>query len=314
MQNKNHKVILERENKMTLGIILLVIAGMGFVGLGIVTSYCAANKINMAVVQLGQTLLCLAAGLAVMFFQKSADCPLSTQLITFASLFVSGVCNFCAFELLNRAMRTGPNGIIWSLGQSALVFPFIFGVVFFGEKATLLRLLGVGAIIISIIFFGKTQKDESENREKPQSKRWLWLALGAFLADGIVQISANLPSYLATGDAINSVSRTVYLQIGALAGFGLTRLVNREKLECRGTLVPVLVLTVIYLAVFFGLVFRGLNLLAEAGAGSVGYPIMIGSCVIGFFLYSIIILKEKVTAAGLTGFLFCLAGVIALSL
>ncbi len=301
-----------KDIKMTLGIILLVLAGLGWVGIGAVISFCAARKINLALVQLGQTVLCLAAGLAIMLFQPAPECSQTVHLTVFAALFLSGVGNFCAFELMNRAMRIGPNGVVWALAQSALVFPFLFGVVFYNVALTPARIFGVVFIIASIIFFGMAKK--SGSAETGRSKKWLWLALGSFAAGGITQTAANFPSYIEGGLAVSSVARTTYLQMGALAGFALVWLINREKLERKGTLLPIIGLTVFYLAIFFGLLFRGLNMLAEAGAGSIGYPVMIGSCVIGFFLYSIIFLKEKITPAGAIGFILCLAGVITISI
>lgn len=297
---------------MLLGILLMVLAGMGWVGIGAVVSHCAAKKVNLALVQLGQTVLCLAVGIAVMLFQEPELCSGRTRLLAFGVLFLAGVGNFSAFELMNRAMRVGPNGVVWALAQSALIFPFLFGVIFYGVPLTLSRVVGVALIVGSIALFGMAKKSAEE--EASRSTRWLWLALGAFAAGGITQISANLPSYLEGGMALGSVTRTVYLQAGALAGFGLIWLINREKLEVKGTLIPTLGLTAFYLAIFFGLLFRGLNLLAEAGAGSIGYPIMIGSCIIGFFLYSLTVLREKVTPFGMAGFLLCLGGVVTISI
>lgn len=118
---------------MLLGILLMVLAGMGWVGIGAVVSHCAAKKVNLALVQLGQTVLCLAVGIAVMLFQEPELCSGRTRLLAFGVLFLAGVGNFSAFELMNRAMRVGPNGVVWALAQSALIFPFLFGVIFYGK-------------------------------------------------------------------------------------------------------------------------------------------------------------------------------------
>ena len=41
--------------------------------------------------------------------------------------------------------------------------------------------------------------------------------------------------------------------------------------------------------------YRGLDLVAQAGVGAIGYPVALGSCIVGIELYSVLILREKVT-------------------
>ena len=62
------------------------------------------------------------------------------------------------------------------------------------------------------------------------------------------------------------------------------------------------------------LFYRGLDLLAKAGCGGLGYPVGIGVCVIGFSLYSLLILKEKVARLSLAGLIAVCLGIIVISL
>ena len=50
---------------------------------------------------------------------------------------------------MSRAMQCGPNGIIWAIIQSAMIFPFIFGVAFYDVKLNILRILGICLMIVS---------------------------------------------------------------------------------------------------------------------------------------------------------------------
>lgn len=59
---------------------------------------------------------------------------------------------------------------------------------------------------------------------------------------------------------------------------------------------------------------RLLDLVAEAGAGAIGYPVTLGSCIAGFALYSVFILRERITIASVSSFLLCLSGMIAMSI
>ena len=51
--------------------------------------------------------------------------------------------------------------------------------------------------------------------------------------------------------------------------------------------------------------------MAEANAGAICYPLMVGSCIISFSLFAIFGLKEKATRTQLLALLLCLLGLIA---
>lgn len=296
---------------MIAGILLMVLAGFGWVGVGCVVSFCAAKKVNLAAAQLVQALLCVALGLVLVRFQPSAEVSARVRFLTYASLFLSGMGNFAAYDLMSRAMKHGPNGIIWSLVQSALIFPFLVGVIFFQERLTPARTAGMTALIVSILLLGAAKGDGGA--EGKSGRLWLWIALAAFLAAGFTQVTTNLPSYWAEAKKIGTVTRTIWFQLGIAAGF-LPLWAIERKADFTGVFKPAAGLSLLYILLYFVLMFNGLDKLAAAGAGSVGFPVMLGSCIVGFFLYSLIFLKEKLTPTGAAGFLLCLAGIIAISL
>ena len=71
---------------------------------------------------------------------------------------------------------------------------------------------------------------------------------------------------------------------------------------------------------FFGLIFAiifqfpGMDALARCGLGSVSYPLLVGSCLVGFSLYSMFILKEKNSLLQFASLGCCLAGIIMICL
>jgi len=60
--------------------------------------------------------------------------------------------------------------------------------------------------------------------------------------------------------------------------------------------------------------YRGLNLVAEAGAGAVSYPVLVSSCIVSFTLYSTVVLKEKLKLVQLGGLGLALAGILLITL
>ena len=49
-----------------------------------------------------------------------------------------------------------------------------------------------------------------------------------------------------------------------------------------------------------------------AGLGNVSYPLLVSSCIVGFFLYSLIFLREKVRPIQFLGLALCIGGIAAI--
>ena len=64
----------------------------------------------------------------------------------------------------------------------------------------------------------------------------------------------------------------------------------------------------------FGLIFAytlyypGMDALGRVGAGALCWPILVGSCIVSFTVYSAAVHKEKVTAVHVLAVASCLAG------
>jgi multidrug transporter EmrE-like cation transporter len=59
------------------------------------------------------------------------------------------------------------------------------------------------------------------------------------------------------------------------------------------------------------LLYWGMNALANAGIGAVAYPLLVGSCIIGFSIYSLVILREKGSYQQYFALTACICGIIA---
>lgn len=92
------------------------------------------------------------------------------------------------------------------------------------------------------------------------------------------------------------------------------RRVDRSRWRARGTLLPLVTLGCVNIVSLFFLFYRGLNILASLGCGSIGYPVAMGSCIAGFLIYSRAILREKAGFAAAAAFLAVLSGILVISL
>ena len=77
---------------------------------------------------------------------------------------------------------------------------------------------------------------------------------------------------------------------------------------------PLVTLGCVNIVSLFFLFYRGLNILASLGCGSIGYPVAMGSCIAGFLIYSRAILGEKAGFAAAAAFLAVLSGILVISL
>jgi len=297
---------------MIFGILLLVATGASWVVTGAVIGGAARRNLSVGMVQAGSALVTVAVSLAVLFFRPDPACGFQIRFWTMASIFGSGFINYFVLLLMGRAMKTGPNGIVWAIVQSALIFPFLVGVIGFGVALTPMRGVGLLAIIAALAFFGLAR----DNRI--QGRNWKWAALASLLLAGINQNLSNLPSYFPEAAAVGSVSRSLASSFGTFLAF---LAVNWRTLPARcGELKNPLVWRYIGWLAGSGIVagyllmYRGLNLVAEAGAGAVSYPVLVSSCIVSFTLYSTVVLKEKLKLVQLGGLGLALAGILLITL
>ena len=139
---------------MLSGFLLVFAAGVCWIGVGISVSLCSARDWNYNIVQglnyLGSTLLCafLLAGSVHWSGQEQIFGP------GFCLSCLAGIANFFTYVFTSKAMRRGPNGLVWGIMQAGMIGSFLMGVVFFGEPAAPLRLSGLALILGGVLIMG----------------------------------------------------------------------------------------------------------------------------------------------------------------
>jgi len=272
---------------MWRGITYLLITGCCWVGIAAVINMAARRHLNIGRVQLGSGIAGTFVAGIVMTFQSSFP-VLSWQNGTMAALLcAAGMGNFFMIKLMKVGMERGNSGAVWGITQSALICPFLMGMFFFGVSLTWPRFVGIWLILTAIMFFGRSKSTDCEKKGN-----WLVPTFGAFALSGLAQCFANLPSYWGL-DSFGSIQRTFWGQAGLVVGFAIVWPFEKGKKSWQGTLPLIVILTVVNIGALFFFFYRGLNLVADAGCGSIGYPIAQGSCIALFLLYSCFVLKER---------------------
>ena len=298
---------------MMTGFLLVICAGVCWIGIGVSVSICAKRGWSYDLVQglnyFGAGLIC-AALLAGGAF-PDAD-PKMLGLV-FALNCCAGIANFYTYVLTAKAMRIGPNGLIWGIMQAGMIGSTLRGIFFFGEAAAPLRLTGLFLIIGGVLAMGMAK----DQKNGGGSGRWLGYALAAFGLVMATHCCNTLPSYLAKTVDSGSVFRTFGMYCGGCLGFVFTTLpgvVRRKQFGGKGEWITAAILMVLNTSASCFFFYRGMDLLAGAGAGGLGYPLSIGVCVAGFSLYSIFCLKEKIARLGLAGLAAACIGIIIITI
>lgn len=303
-------------SSLAFGIIALTITGSSWSLLGLIMGDAPKRGIDPALVILMGAVTSIAAGLAIgsLTGAFTADCSRKVFWLTCAAYAYCGVSNFFNLVFMSRAMQTGPNGIIWSIIQSAMVFPFICGMLFLGVEATALRITGIILLLVSLVFFSFGR--DNSNRSGGE---WKILAFVCLALCAVQQNVNTLPSYFESSRAVSSIVRTVATSCGQLVAASVWLLwgLNREKLKtigrvlCGGRLWMYILGSSGFSLVFaYTLFYPGMDVMGAHGMGGMAFPMMVGSCIVSFTLASILILKEKMRLSQFCGLVLCVAGLI----
>lgn len=132
---------------MFFGGMALLLVGASWCLVGVIMGQAPRKGVEPSLVQLGGGLVALLVGLGLLSMRGMAAVPLPVLLTACACYAADGAINCAMLQLMSYAMQRGPNGIIWSIIQSALIFSFLGGVGFFGVSLTWGR--GVGIVLLT---------------------------------------------------------------------------------------------------------------------------------------------------------------------
>ncbi len=289
----------------------LILVGLSWTLTGVVMSDAPRKKLDPALILLLSGLVGLCINVTILSMQVNRLPALRVWLLAGGCYFISSGLNFLMLQVMSYAMQRGPNGVIWSLIQSALVFPFLTGVLFYGSAFTIIRCAGLVLVLLALALLGAAK----ENQVKSQG--WKKPTFLAFLMTGLILSLNTIPSYYPELQKLPSVARTLCGGTGALLVGGIWNLrkycANTPEqwlhlIKNRHIWKYILMLQCFGLLASYLLLYPGLDAMAKAGAGCISYPLIVGSCIIGFNLYSMLKLREKCTLLQVGGVLCCVAG------
>lgn len=296
------------------GIITMVIVGSSWCLIGLIMGDAPKKGIEPSLVQLFGAVVSVSISCIIMVATSAYPTgSLKVILLTCGAYAFSGAVNFFMLQIMSSAMQSGPNGIIWAIIQSALVFPFIGGIVFFGVELSFLRGVGIFCLLAALMLFAMTKNNEYKGGN--------W-KLKAFICLGMCAVQQNIstaPSYFAEARGVSSIVRTLASGAAILTAaliYNLVKMTPEYKEQIKRSIRNITLWKYIGGLQFFNLLFAylffypGMNVMADHGLGGMCYPMLVGSCIISFTVSSVLLLKEKVKPVQIAAILVCIAGLV----
>jgi drug/metabolite transporter (DMT)-like permease len=310
---------------MLIALTFLIIVGFSWTCTGIVMGGTSRHNVPYSLMQL--IAYCFSTAVTVSLLFSGLYPPLSISRASFLQACwiypVVGALNFLLLVIMAKGMERGPNSLVWAILQSGMVIPFIYGICFHGVKAGVLRLAGMVLLLVAVPLMALSRKGKDEPK-KSNGRSWVVLALMAFAVCGIQQTLNSEPSYneeIRTGFSAVHRCLLMYIANVVVAAFMLflpsqasVRRNLRAHLKNRYLWIYAIGLQSLGLISGFFLLFNGMDRMAKLGMGAISYPIMVVSCIMGFTLFSLIWLRERLTWQAVAGLVSCMAGMVLICL
>ena len=310
---------MEFLNTLPFGIVSMVIVGVSWCLVGLVAGDAPKKNIDMAFLQLWSAIVSSVVSILILFLPgTNAVVPLKWFALALGSYFLSGFLNFFMLQLMSKAMQSGPNGIIWSIIQSALVFPFIVGMVFFNTGSSAHKIAGIILLLAALVLFGIAKDNSSKG-----GNAWRYIALLALLVCAVQQNLATFPAYFPECRKIGSLYCTMATSAGTVAAaliFLVCSCRDGKKEQLKNNLISwdlwkyILVLQGFGLLTSYLFLYPGMFVMGRYGMGMLCYPMMVGSCIVSFTLTSMFFLKEKVKTVQIIALILCISGLVFLAI
>jgi len=162
--------------------LLVAIAGLLWGLNGIVFSYIARKSMKFAsVIGVQAAWGVILSWILISNFKLLMTREIPQIALLSVVLIGSGILCAAGMMIMQRALKIGHHGIVFTISQSAMIIPFLFGVIVLGERVDYLKWIGLFFVIFSFITFGSEQSTRTGTEGCKKSYIWFILALLVFL-------------------------------------------------------------------------------------------------------------------------------------
>lgn len=240
---------------------------------------------------------------AIMFLViNKFEIKLTGFSVLMAAIFVTVVMlyMFIGFRIMEKGNMSIYTLFLMSGGMTV---PYIFGVLFLNEELTILRTLGLVAIIAAIAI-------SNSGAEKPNKKQ-LMLCLAVFVLNGISSVTSKVHQISPVSEIVTSPDFAFIVMMFKAIICSVVLLACRKSLFGEKT-VKLPIKSVIWVMLFAALSDGLTYMLQLIGAttlpATVLYPFVTGGSVILTSFAGVLVFKEKLSVRQIIGIAICFVG------
>ena len=290
---------------MLIGLICIILSGLVTIGFGAILEH-VGSKYDFKNTMFMYAMLTLLACAGLSFVETGSWATFALAPAIFS--FLGGVCNIVGLMAMQKAMSIGNAGVAWTFCQAGLLGPFLFSVIYYGERPAILQYLGALAIILGMAIL--SGKDSNETSEKSKNKiLYLVYIFTSFFFSCVNGSFVVVVSKIAPEFSISLRMMFVYIGTALTLAIILGLMKSYQIKLSKGVLLSIIGLTTFGLGCC-GLMFVGSNYLAGANMASIAIPILQGTAIGGFALYSTFVLKEKCSLLKWGGIILIILGIV----
>lgn len=294
---------------MILGVLLAITTGVLWAVQGVIFSRVVITRralLGFLIVSSGVSALGAAVLLTPWPRILAGDVPDWPWLV--ATQVAAGLINAYSMDALQRAMRAGHHGMVWTVTQTALVFPFLYALLVIGEPVRWIGVTGVGVILVSLFILGRAKPQPKDGHDPTRGSRaWLGLAVWCMLLFGMINTLVTVPTYWTAWEGMKGL-RTALFFASTFLGFASVGVVRRvlppRNILAIGVVHGLTAVTNIFVLVM------AMDAVEPHGRAGVIYPLGVGVNILTFALYAHVVLRERSGWLGYLGAATTLAGVV----
>lgn len=243
--------------------------------------------------------------IALIFIYSTPNASLFTWLIA-AVYAVFTV----AFQLsYTKALSAGSVSLTVMMANLSICIPTLFSVLFYEEKLTVFRVIGILFTLVSIV----CMTGRSGQAKEKKDKKWLLFSVTAALSCSLANVAQKI-----FNASVYGAEREAFISVSYALAFVLTGAVwlislflnksqkNTEKKKISGTLVLFILLIGVILAAFQWTNNYALSMMD----GSIVFPVYSGGTVVLSTLAGVLFFKDKLTKKQLLGVCLGLVAVV----
>ncbi|MBQ4329937.1 MAG: hypothetical protein IJC27_09455 [Lentisphaeria bacterium] len=207
-------------------------------------------------------------------------------------------------------LKQGGRALAFAIPQLAFVLPYIWSIVFWGEKLTIASGAGLLLIAGAVCFLSLKKSADSGATGATLSAKRLMTAFAAMLIIGSSQIATSVPAQLEKSQQLSSMTGAMIIQFAAVVLFAVFSFFSPVKFA---DAVKKCWKNSIYWGIgavaSYCILLPALYLMSERNQSGIVYPVGCSSLILLFALYAALKYREKLSLSQSAAFVAIVAGI-----